>query len=135
MLNIDVTCLIHVKYEINGYTLFVRLYDRQRRNATNKSLFGKIKLKDFRCIPCKLKLRKMFMHFFRFPGFDYLLRQLPDLILDTPDAPVILGNFVARAIADDCIPPKFLKSYKGNVETEEAKDALRLGFSKILASC
>ena len=68
----------------------------------------------------------MFPYFPPFvPGFDYLLRQLPDLILDTPDAPVILGNFVARAIADDCIPPKFLKSYKGHVETEEAKDALR----------
>jgi len=58
-------------------------------------------------------------------AFDYLLHQLPDLILDTPDAPEVLGNFVARAIADDCIPPKFLHSYKGHVETEEAKAALR----------
>merc|ERR1711976_307100 len=54
-------------------------------------------------------------------AFDHLLSQLPDLILDTPDAPTILGNFMARAIADDCIPPKFLNSYKGNVECEEAK--------------
>merc|ERR1711992_424741 len=46
-------------------------------------------------------------------AFDMLLRQLPDLILDTPDAPDVLGNFMARCIADDCIPPKFLKSYKG----------------------
>ena len=45
-------------------------------------------------------------------AFDQLLRQLADLILDTPDAPIVLGNFMARAIADDCIPPKFLKSYK-----------------------
>ena len=58
-------------------------------------------------------------------AFDYLIRQLPDLILDTPDAPIILGNFMARAIADDCIPPKFLHSYKGQVDTEEAKKALR----------
>jgi hypothetical protein len=36
-------------------------------------------------------------------AFDYLLRQLPDLILDTPDAADVLGNFMARAIADDCI--------------------------------
>jgi len=57
-------------------------------------------------------------------AFDHLLHQLPDLILDTPDAPEILGNFLARSIADDCIPPKFLHSYKGHVETSEAKAAL-----------
>lgn len=57
-------------------------------------------------------------------AFDYLLRQLADLILDTPDAPVVLGNFMARAIADDCIPPKFLKSYKGHVNEPDAKKAL-----------
>jgi len=58
-------------------------------------------------------------------AFDYLLRQLPDLILDTPDACEALGNFLARAIADDCIPPKFLHSYKGNADnTTESKAAL-----------
>lgn len=58
-------------------------------------------------------------------AFDYLLRQLPDLVLDTPDASTILGNFMARAIADDCIPPKFLQTFKGHVETDEAKEALK----------
>ena len=57
-------------------------------------------------------------------AFDYLLRQLTDLILDAPEAPLMLGNFMARAIADDCIPPKFLHSYKGQVDAEEAKKAL-----------
>jgi len=57
-------------------------------------------------------------------AFDYLLRQLTDLILDAPDAPVMLGNFMARAIADDCIPPKFLHSYKGQVDALESKKAL-----------
>jgi len=57
-------------------------------------------------------------------AFDFLLRQLSDLILDTPEAPTIIGNFMARCIADDCIPPKFLQSYKGNVEAEEAKRSL-----------
>lgn len=41
-------------------------------------------------------------------GFDLLLAQLPDLILDTPDAPHVLGNFLARAVADDCLPPKYV---------------------------
>eukprot|EP00095_Tigriopus_kingsejongensis_P008042 maker-scaffold201_size263271-snap-gene-1.26 protein:Tk08042 transcript:maker-scaffold201_size263271-snap-gene-1.26-mRNA-1 annotation:"programmed cell death protein 4" len=57
-------------------------------------------------------------------AFDYLLNQLTDLILDTPDAPAVLGNFMARAIADDCIPPKFIASYKGNVEMPQAKETL-----------
>lgn len=41
-------------------------------------------------------------------GFEIILGNLPDLILDTPEAPLILGNFLARAVADDCIPPKFV---------------------------
>lgn len=41
-------------------------------------------------------------------GFDMLLANLPDLILDTPDAPHLLGNFIARAVADDCLPPKYV---------------------------
>jgi len=57
-------------------------------------------------------------------AFDFLLRQLTDLILDTPDAPTVVGNFMARCIADDCIPPKFLHSYKGHVKEPEAKKAL-----------
>merc|ERR1711936_153091 len=57
-------------------------------------------------------------------AFDFLLRQLSDLILDAPDAPTIIGNFMARCIADDCIPPKFLQSYKGNVTEVEAVKAL-----------
>lgn len=57
-------------------------------------------------------------------AFDFLLKNLEDLVLDTPDAPTILGNFMARAIADDCIPPKFILSYKGHVDTELAGKAL-----------
>lgn len=41
-------------------------------------------------------------------GFDMLLNNLPDLILDTPDASHLLGNFIARAVADDCMPPKYV---------------------------
>jgi programmed cell death protein 4 len=41
-------------------------------------------------------------------GFDILLANLSDIVLDTPDASHILGNFIARAVADDCIPPKYV---------------------------
>lgn len=53
-------------------------------------------------------------------GYDALIKNLSDLVLDTPDAPTILGNFIARSIADDCIPPKFLQSYKGQVDSDHA---------------
>ena len=59
-----------------------------------------------------------------FSAFDFLMKNLDDLVLDTPDAPTILGNFMARAIADDCIPPKFILSYKGHVDTELAGKSL-----------
>ena len=41
-------------------------------------------------------------------GFTLVLQNLPDLVLDTPEAPTILGNFIARAVADDCVPPIFV---------------------------
>lgn len=47
-------------------------------------------------------------------GFDMLLHNLPDLILDTPDAPHALGNFIARAVADDCLPPKYVHQLARN---------------------
>ncbi|KAF0303825.1 Programmed cell death protein 4 [Amphibalanus amphitrite] len=57
-------------------------------------------------------------------GFEALLEQLPELVLDCPDAPEILGNFMARCIADDCLPPKYLSGHKGKVECRLAIKAL-----------
>lgn len=58
-------------------------------------------------------------------AFDILLKNLPDLILDTPDAPTVLGNFLARAVADDTLPPKIIQVYKDKiVDCEHAKVAL-----------
>lgn len=37
-----------------------------------------------------------------------MLSNLPDLIVDIPEATVWLGSFIGRAIADDCIPPKYV---------------------------
>lgn len=37
-----------------------------------------------------------------------LLEELNELSLDTPDAAEVLGNFMARAVADDCIPPAYI---------------------------
>jgi len=54
-------------------------------------------------------------------GFDVILANLPDLILDTPDAPPVVGCFIARAIADDCLPPKIIDFFKEKNYSELAK--------------
>lgn len=46
-----------------------------------------------------------------------LLEELSELSLDTPDAAEVLGNFMARAVADDCIPPAYITNVP---ETAEA---------------
>lgn len=59
-------------------------------------------------------------------GFEILLQNLPDLILDTPEASTILGNFLGRAVADDCIPPKFVTKPSQHGElNEHALTAIR----------
>ncbi|XP_025902953.1 programmed cell death protein 4-like [Nothoprocta perdicaria] len=57
-------------------------------------------------------------------AFDKVLRDLPDLILDTPEAPQMLGQFIARAVADHALPLDFLERYKGQVDCEHARAAL-----------
>ncbi|GCB79106.1 hypothetical protein scyTo_0020751, partial [Scyliorhinus torazame] len=48
-------------------------------------------------------------------AFDRMLKDLPDLILDTPEAAQVLGQFIARAVADDVLPSNFLEGYKGKM--------------------
>ncbi|GAU95660.1 hypothetical protein RvY_07243 [Ramazzottius varieornatus] len=43
-------------------------------------------------------------------AFSQLLQDLPDLTLDCPEATDVIANFTARAVADDCLAPKFLES-------------------------
>ncbi|XP_018580034.1 programmed cell death protein 4 [Anoplophora glabripennis] len=57
-------------------------------------------------------------------AFENLLANLNDLILDIPDAPTVLGNFIARAIADDCIPPKFIQRTREKSDNKELQEAL-----------
>lgn len=56
--------------------------------------------------------------FFSFVGFDFLLHQLNDLSLDTPNASEVLGNFIARAIADDCLPPAYVQNHQNITESK-----------------
>ncbi|XP_041134203.1 programmed cell death protein 4-like [Polyodon spathula] len=57
-------------------------------------------------------------------AFDKMLKDLPDLILDTPEAPQMLGQFIARAMADHALPMNFLDRYKGRVDCDHARAAL-----------
>ncbi|XP_063058432.1 programmed cell death protein 4b [Engraulis encrasicolus] len=57
-------------------------------------------------------------------SFDKLLRELPDLVLDTPAAPQLVGQFIARAVADDILSKSYIESYKGKVDCEHARSAL-----------
>lgn len=49
-------------------------------------------------------------------AFEKLLHDLPDLSLDTPDAVSALGKFIARAVADDCLAPRFVQKLKVDVK-------------------
>ncbi|XP_051550848.1 programmed cell death protein 4-like isoform X1 [Myxocyprinus asiaticus] len=57
-------------------------------------------------------------------SFHKLLKELPDLVLDTPGAPQMLGQFIARAVADNILPNSFIDGYKGRVDCEYARAAL-----------
>lgn len=43
-------------------------------------------------------------------GFEILLDSLDDLVIDIPDAKVIVGCFLARAIVDEVLPPAFISN-------------------------
>lgn len=57
-------------------------------------------------------------------GFDILLKQLNDLSLDSPNAPEVLGNFIARAIVDDCLPPAYIQNHH-TITDPKAIEALK----------
>eukprot|EP01137_Pigoraptor_chileana_P030787 Opistho-2@17748 len=50
-------------------------------------------------------------------SFEQLLDTVDDTQLDTPDAPQLLARFIARAVADDCLPPSFLSIQLAHVDT------------------
>ena len=42
-------------------------------------------------------------------GFEMLLSRLDDLSLDNPSAPTLVAGFLIRAVADDVLPPAFVR--------------------------
>jgi len=56
-------------------------------------------------------------------GYQSLMNALSDLKLDTPDAADILGKFMARSVADDCLRPCYIKEHLEH-PTDDARAAL-----------
>ena len=50
-----------------------------------------------------------------------LLANLPDLVLDAPDASTVLGNFIARAVADACVPGKVMQMFQEKADNDCAR--------------
>ncbi|KAF7646732.1 hypothetical protein LDENG_00183130 [Lucifuga dentata] len=57
-------------------------------------------------------------------SFHKLLRELPDLMLDTPGAPQLVGQFIARGVSDQILSKSYIESYKGRVDCEHTRAAL-----------
>lgn len=63
-------------------------------------------------------------------GFEKLLENLTETILDVPEAPTLLGNFIARAVADDCLLNTTVHGWKDKMISEQAKAAVH--FAEVL---
>lgn len=55
-------------------------------------------------------------------GFDMLLKNLPDLTLDNPDAPEKSGTFIARAIADRILGRSYLDRHQSDTMPDMTND-------------
>ncbi|CAH2322536.1 programmed cell death 4 [Pelobates cultripes] len=57
-------------------------------------------------------------------SFDQLLQELPELVLDTPKAPQLVGQFIARAVGDGILSKNYIDGYKGTVDCDHSRAAL-----------
>jgi len=57
-------------------------------------------------------------------GFQRTLDVIDDIVLDSPEAVEVLSKFIARAVVDEVIPPRFLKDVQAN--SKNAKEAIAL---------
>lgn len=57
-------------------------------------------------------------------SFDKLLLELPDLVLDTPGAPQLVGQFIARAVSDEILSKSYIEGYKGRVDCQYTRASL-----------
>ncbi len=70
---------------------------------------------------CQLEINQILQREEICDGLDAILARLPDLTLDIPEACDLLGKFIARAITDDCIAPKYLQRHEAPADALSAK--------------
>lgn len=81
---------------------------------------------------CQLEIAKVIAERDICKGLDHVLQNLSDVTLDVPDAPEVLGKFIARAVADDCIPPRYVGQHPpaaealGQRSLQRAQDLLSM---------
>lgn len=59
-------------------------------------------------------------------GFQYALDSVEDATIDIPDAKDTLAKFLARAIIDEVLPPKFLRTCEKIAKSRTAKEVISL---------
>lgn len=110
--------LSKVKAQLVSYILSIGL----EHNNTSKELLSRL-LRD-------LKL-ELFTEDDFVAGFDLLMKNLDDLVLDNPEAPQTTGTFIARAIADKVLPKEFLNH---EVERSDEKSMKALDSARVLVN-
>ena len=63
--------------------------------------------------------------------FNEFLAELDDISLDCPEAQSMLGKFMARCVADDCLAPKFVNQHADENLSAKAKEALHIAHGLI----
>jgi hypothetical protein len=67
-------------------------------------------------------------------GFHYALDSVEDASIDIPDAKDTLAKFLARAVIDEVLPPKFLRTCDKVAKTKTAKETIVLAQGHITQS-
>lgn len=101
-------------YKLKAHLIAYLLQLALEHNNTCKELTSRL-LRDF---TLELFAERDFVR-----GFDLVLKNLPDLILDNPDASEKLGMFLARAIADKAISKSYLdRFWQDGVQDEDVEN-------------
>ena len=100
--NLSLNALQHFVKRVISYALENHAYERE---LTSQLL-------------CAMVLEKVLENEMPQLCFDLVLENILDIILDSPDAVLLVAKFIARAIADEIVPPSYLKTAKISEENK-----------------
>ena len=64
-------------------------------------------------------------------AFEQFLAEIDDTSLDCPEAPTILGKFIAGCVADDCLLPKYIERHPKLESSAKTNEALSTAHSLV----